>query len=381
MANLIISTVCRGRPESEPSGHLYQIDTEARGVVTSCPVPKPPFLAEDPNPRGGLRGARGLATETGRTALSNHCEVFVFDPHWRLEGRITHPWWGSIHDIAFDRDSLLVTSARNDLAFRCSLTGEYLWHWNPREAPDLRAVLPELPRNRLSGDAVTRGQIDFRDPRTHDYETYNRTHLNGICPLPGGDLLVLLGILWSRRFVGLFRIRRILQRLGVWRGVVAVNRLLRALRHPDRRPSHSAMVIQPALSRSVVVRVSPDGTARALLEIPDTATPSHTLLRLDSERCLVLNTTSGKLITFDPDTGRTDRSWRVADGFLRGAAILDHGRLALGSQGDLLLFDLESDQMTDTMRITEDRNEAIYSICLLPEEFAPLPSELKVAPS
>ena len=45
----------------------------------------------------------------------------------------------------------------------------------------------------FGGDQIQEGVIDFRDPCTHEKETFDRAHINSVCVLPNGDMLVSMG--------------------------------------------------------------------------------------------------------------------------------------------------------------------------------------------
>jgi hypothetical protein len=96
-------------------------------------------------------------------------------------------------------------------------------------AHDLRArsaandALDWHPPVILSERDIRVGTIDFTDPRTHDLETYDAAHVNSLCSLPNGDVLVSLGIVWGR-LTTLFRIKKVLMQAGVWNAFVSANK-------------------------------------------------------------------------------------------------------------------------------------------------------------
>ena len=109
----LVSTICRGSRPGEPSGHLHIVDLE-QGVQGSCPVPPSEHLHREPNPRGGIRGGRGLATDGDTVYVANGSSVLRFDRGWHRLAEIGHPWCGNVHDIALDDDRLWVCSTAND---------------------------------------------------------------------------------------------------------------------------------------------------------------------------------------------------------------------------------------------------------------------------
>jgi hypothetical protein len=87
-----------------------------------------------------------------------------------------------------------------------------------------------------------------------------------------------------------------------------------------------------------------------------------------------LNTTKGEVVHFEASTGDVISNTKVTDGFLRGVTLLPDGSLLLGSKGELLKFDLSSCQILDSFRITDDKNESVYDLMVLPSHYS-LPPE------
>jgi len=67
MTILLVSTIRRHIPYTEPSGFLYTIDLKQERILRRCHIIEPAFREVDNNPRGGLRGSR--ASPCTRTSL------------------------------------------------------------------------------------------------------------------------------------------------------------------------------------------------------------------------------------------------------------------------------------------------------------------------
>ena len=95
----LISTVRRHTPPEEPSGYIYLVDYAARQVVQRCSIIEPAFREEDDNPRGGMRGGKGISVRPDQIALANFSRIVRYDPQWNILGEISHPSCAGIHDI------------------------------------------------------------------------------------------------------------------------------------------------------------------------------------------------------------------------------------------------------------------------------------------
>jgi hypothetical protein len=377
MSTILVTTVRRNCPPNEPSGYLYAIDWEQRTVLRRAPMIDTPHRVHDPNARGGVRGAKGLTIHGSEVCIGNYSHVFRFDSQWRPLNAITHPSCASIHDIEHDGKSIWVASSRNDLVFQFDLAGKI------RKFHDLRALssandeLGWHPPLVLSERDVLTGRIDFTDPRTHDLETFDAAHINSLCVLANGDVLVSLGIVWGR-LTTLFRIKKTLKQLNLWGAIVSANNALAKLLGLKSH-THSALVVQPAKARSAIVRLRTDGTRQLCLEVPGTAVPSHSLRLLADGTVLYLNTSAGEVVHFDPQGGKHGKgkllsTTRVADGFLRGLSNLSSHTVVMGNKTELLSFDVSTRTVLERWNYTADPNESVFDIKLLPAGFA-LPPE------
>ena len=378
MANCMISTIRRYNPVDEPSGYIYVVDTAKKAILRRSVMIDPPYRDNDPNPRGGLRGAKGISVNEHQIALANGSMVFRYDPQWNLLGAISHPACSCIHDILYQDEHLWVCSAQTDLLLRFDLAGSLESCYGARElvpAIDELGWRPPvaLAAKQVYGKQAFAGKIDFRDPGTHEKSIYNRAHVNSVCMLPDGDMLLSLGFVIQGGFARLLGLKTRLTRWGVWPALMRANCMLRGALH-TKKYLHSDLVVRPKGAKSAVIRIRPDGSSRLVLTLPDVTAPSHSLLPLADGTVIYLHTTRGEVINFNPENGATLFTTKVSDGFLRGAALLSAERLLVGSNGELLVFDLPGRRVVDRIPLSDDPKESVYDIKLLPEHYA-LPPE------
>ncbi len=368
MTRLLITTIRRNTPPTVPSGKIYLVDAEKQQVLQQSEMIEPAFREVDTNPRGGMRGGRGIAVGNGEIAIANASVIFRYDTHWNLRGIISNPSMAAIHDVMYDDESIWATSARNDLVFQYNLDGTLLRHFYLRDSSPATRALKWEPTPLLQPEGVREGAIEFRDPRTHSEETYDHAHVNSICRLEDGRLLVSMGLVLNSGFSTLLRIKSGLVKAGWWPSLLSVNRAIRSALRMKKNP-HSDLVVQPARARSAIIELCPDGSHNLTLRLEGVTVPSHSLLALPDGSAAYLQTTSGEVVHFDPQTGRILSATPITDGFLRGATRLPSDLLALGSKRELLTFDLKKRRLAERLDISQDANESIYDIKILPEDF------------
>ena len=164
MTRLIIGSAHRVVPSSQLSGFLYIIDLESRSVLKKTEGIDPPFRDFDINPRGGMRGMRGIAARSGEVALANYSSIFFFDPNWNLTRVLSHPVCSSIHELIFDGKDVLVVSTGTDhlLDFDENNNINRAWFVHDQTALVRRA---RIKRASMTSAEIMQSGIDFRDRR------------------------------------------------------------------------------------------------------------------------------------------------------------------------------------------------------------------------
>ena len=334
---VVVSTICRGSRPWEPSGHLYVVDLE-RGVQGSCEVPPAPYLEREPNPRGGIRGGRGLAADGDTLFVANGAGVLRFDHAWRPLAAISHPWCGNVHDIAVHDDRLWVCSTANDALAVFDPGGALT------DLVDLRAAaLLEGDRTRFAA------AVDYRDPAGYRPAESNLLHANGIGFDAGGVPLVSFG-----------------------------------RSQTEGGESH----------RGLIARA--DGRAAPLAVADEVQVPIHNVVPMPDGTVLTLDSGAGTLLVLRAD-GTVARSVTLAPpaphGFLRGLCPAGGGRVLVGERNRLLVVDLNAANVTasnttresfttiESFTLAESPSESVYAIAPLPEEFAALPPRLPRLPA
>ncbi|MBN2048364.1 MAG: hypothetical protein JW750_11015 [Anaerolineaceae bacterium] len=368
MTRLLISTTIRHSAPDQPSGFLYTLDWEQKTVLRRSEVIEPPFRERDTNPRGGVRGSKGIAVRNDEITLSNSSYVFRYTPDWHLIQSFGHPSCGGIHDVVYQGDSLWLTSARNDLLMQFALDGTLLNYYDARRFASALSGAEWHPRVFLSCDQVESGAVDFRDPASHDPHFSDAAHVNSAALLPDGSLLVSLGLLLNSRFQRLLLAKKWLKEHHLWDGLLKLNRQARGLLGMNSN-MHSDLVVQPARGRSAVARVTAAGIVQMVCLFSGPTVPSHSVRVLRDATAIYLDTTAGRLIHFDPAGRELLDQDLIGTHFLRGARELPDGTLALGDQNQVIHYDLRQKTIIARYPFSDNTDEAVFDINFLPDHY------------
>jgi len=361
---LVFTSVIRGAALRETSGIVGVVDLERREVVSRSPVPESEHRANDPNPRGGVRGARGVAASGDRLVVANSDRLLVFDAAWSLVCELSHPWLGGIHDVALDPDGVWVSAANADLVAKIAPDGAILDRWSWRDDPELAGRLGFRSLPRFPED------VDYRDPRALQGGVHNIAHVNSVAR-GEGSVLVSLGRILPAREVAR---RRLKARAGSIAAKVGVVRR-------DRPPRSGAAAGDVPGSTFALVEVPDDRArgARVLVHGRGVSVPNHNVLR--NGRDLIYNDSNlDRLVVWSLDEGRV----RVAVAlpgerpFARGLARLADGLFVVGSQrpARVHLIDLDAARIVESVDLGGDPREAVYAVCVVPDAFGEPPRTL-----
>ena len=369
MNRAIISTASRHKTPDQASGHYYVVDTDTFQVIQCSEIIEPPLRDYDTNPRGGLRGGKGIFIREDVVVLSNSSAIYIYDHDWIPLSIISNPSLGGIHDLCVVGEKVWITSSRNDLLFCFDFQGKILDYFDFRKMPEVFHDIKWKPKPFLSDTQIFAGNTDFRDPRTHDPNVTDAAHINGVDVMPGGDLLVSLGLLIDTKFSRLLLLKKWMVEKGIWKRWLAFNRMI-ARAFSMKKKMHSDLVIQPAHAYSAIVRILENQTVKPCLSFYGPTVPSHSVRVLEDGSAVYLNTTNGELIHFSPETGDIISKETIGIKFLRGVRQMKDGSLLLGDNHLLYCYDHLQKKIINTLKISNDPDEAIYDIFIMPDDLS-----------
>jgi hypothetical protein len=382
-----VTTIVRAAAVDRPSGYLRIVDLES-GAQQAAPLPDAVHRARDPNPRGGLRGGRGIAATGDRMAVAINDRILVLGRDWSLETVISHRWMGGLHDLAVGDEGIWATSADNDLLLRFGWEGRLRDHWHWRTDRGLcRALglgrLPRFERWPDHRDPIGGGlRLDFG-------------HLNAVA---ADDDALLIGLGMVRTPASLWwplareRGLRLAARAGLgrlaqgtvdrWRSSPAVALGRRQAAGPallgitpgniDFRPGDEP---RPGWTWAVV-ELRGDGRrrrARLVARHPAEALPAHNVVAHDG-LVAVCDSARARVVGVDRRSGEIVRSVAIPGDFPfpRGLLRLADGRLAAGMQlpAAIAILDLDAECIDDQILLDDDHAETPYAIAAVPDGFA-----------
>ncbi len=277
--------------------------------------------ALDPNPRGGMRGGRGIAVRDEEVFVANFDTVYRYDRAGGFTSFVSHPSCADIHEIAFKGEHLWVTSTRNDLLLVFDKDANLVGHYNAREWSCVRERLGWHAPDYLDDRCILSGRIDFRNPATHDKALYDGAHVNSVCVCPDGEVLVAMGL----------------------------------------------VVITPETNegKAAVVRLRDGVSPEAIHVQKDTTVAIHNLLIQPDGTLLFLDTGAGALVRLNRDTGALLSRRAFPSRYLRGLHRFDDGRLAVGDQNSILVYDPAVPSPCARISISDNPRESVHSIAAI----------------
>lgn len=334
------TTVVRKAPP-ERSGEIVAVDWDTKRVVARHPMSPSDHPVEATNPRGGVRGGKGVAVAGSRVVGATYHTLRLFDPD--LEGYdrgISDGWTADLHGLSVEPDGTLLASVTAvDGVLRIDLDGgEILDAWWPRNWDEVQERLGVEPLG-------VEPDVDYRtigaEMDAEIAQDPSHLHLNAV-DRRGDERYALL---------------------NDQAAIVNLDRERVELVHPDLESAHD-------------LRFADDGT----VWVNDTA--DHTLRRYDLD--------AGELVgSIDPD-----RAWRVRGELLAGTLrhrvdkALEHlglgespgarprflrgmartrDRLLVGtSPATVLEVDPSRGEIVDAYRHTSDYRVAIFGVACRP---------------
>jgi hypothetical protein len=336
IATTVVRESLRGK---QKTGYIYDVDWPSREIRRRLPVPDPSFPESDDNPRGGVRGGRGVTVTRHGIVVANYDTFYVYDDDWNVLHSFSHSLLVGIHEIDWDGSHIWAAATGIDAVVRATQDGAVEAVWDPHAADALERYGLRARPNPLDGS------VDYR---VRQAPLIDECHLNGVARTDGG-VVVNCGLVRRRKPAA----KRMLRRLN------------RRLRQPEQSsgPRHSGS--------SLVIRVQADGEASVLCELKDHDFPTHNGQLLRDGRLILNDSTQNTLRLFDLDAGagapRELLSVRIPGKWLRGLEPVDGTRVLIGSApARLVLVDVTTGSIESEMPLSEDPNEAVHGLVLCP---------------
>jgi hypothetical protein len=359
---IVVTSAVRHAGSADFSGYVRVVDLASGEVTLKAPIPESGWRADDPNPRGGVRGAKGVSALGDRLVVANSERLFVFDQAWSLVGEITDPLMGAVHDVLAVEDGVWVTCSACDLLLKVDWHGEPIETWSWRSEPSLVSALGFDSLPSLDPD------LDHRDPRAAQQGVHNVVHLNAVTRSPDG-LLVLFGRVLAPELV-----KQRLRKAGLARALARVG-ISRPL---PTKPTQVPASTVPG-SSFAVVELRDAGPPQLVLHQSGTSVPNHNVEAV-GDSIVYLDSNAGRLVVWDRESASERAAVAIpgSPSFARGLVRLDESTYLVGSQAPLALHavDLSAGAVTETVELAGEPNESVYGLEIVPPAFAdPPPAE------
>lgn len=376
---IAVTSIIRHASAERVSGLLRVIDLGSGSTLMTGAVPESVHRARDPNPRGGLRGGRGVSFAEDRFVLANAERLFVFDRAWRMVSELTHPRLADVHEVLAEADGVWVTCAGCDLLLQLGWGGEVVdsWGWRRDRRLTARFGFGSLP-------GLEEG-IDYQDPRRRRHGVHDVGHVNAVTRGPGG-VIVSLGRVLSP---AAYRRRRVeaLLRKAMDAAVIARPVLAYMARRRHRRLFASQLPMPDLASGSSALVLVSDRNGKLADAPPATLLARQDGVELPNHNAVV----AGDLLVYN-DTNRArlvarrlegsgGERWVAVPGrpaYARGLAWLGEETFVVGSQRPTAvhMIDLGTAKVTSSIVISEDPLESVSSVAVVPESFEGPPQRL-----
>jgi hypothetical protein len=174
MSQVYFSTVHRGAPP-EQSGEFVRVDWASKTVVASLPVQS---MSDDPNPRGGTRGGRGVWVEGDTVYAATHHRIDRLTLDLAPDGVVAsgRPL-ADVHELFLNDGTLWCAATHTDKAVGIALAGGVPTQlaWTGKRPAHLNAVatwdghvVALLGRPGLVVDLEQGTQLASVQPRSHN---------------------------------------------------------------------------------------------------------------------------------------------------------------------------------------------------------------------
>lgn len=324
-----VTTVHRSAPAAQ-GGEVLSLDrASSQPLKRAAIVPTEPEIDEAANPRGGIRGGRGLLRlDRDHILVASYHSLLVFTNDLTLVDRHSHPLMSGVHAICRDGDIIWVTSTSIDMLLGYNLktrTADTVIDMTELDCVQSFGITPrglDLTRDFRADPTVVRG---------------DSTHLNSVLKI-GNQLLVLLN------------------RFGA---IIDVNADRVVAHHRWLRGGHDLVLI-------------PD---RGHIAVNDTRTQSLLLFDADGfalvDRLIMTRLpgapfwlTSKKLTLYSQKIASRLLNYKIkaAPLFMRGLAYAD-GHLFSGiSPAAVFVTDINAREIVEQHRLSLDTSETVYGI-------------------
>jgi len=290
------------------------IDFTKGKLLRQKTVPPPLYPYSNENPRGGVRGGRGVSVRKGNFYVANYDSIFVYDKKFRFKKHITHPLFSGLHEIEVVRDGIWATSTSIDLLLKVDFNGKLLSYWYYRQNKDF------LKKIGQSAVPLIDFQNDYRRDLKGGFAVLKLAHINNVRLYRDTKLIVTLG----------------------------------------------QCAVDKQAFRSYVIMLDTETKEVQIIYKKRVTFPMHNAQML-SERLLIVND-SHRMTTLliDLRTKKIKKKIKIPGTWLRGLAVKDNRHVIVGSSpAGIYEIDLQRETISHFINLSRNPHESIHGLCIL----------------
>lgn len=326
MQRILASSVIRGG-DRDFNGWLYEINWTEKKILRKVRIPNPeiPYLG----PRGGARGARGVASTGKQHFVANFNTIFVFNESFDLIDEISNSLFNGIHEIDIVSDGIWVSSTGIDAVLKVDWTGKLLEFY----------YIPDIIERIADKDKFPKRNLDFSvDQRFRLYDNSELiSHLNSV------------KLFNQRPYV-------CCNKLG---SIIALEPNEIIFSNTDKSGFHNGMIV----STDVGV-VNSSNEKRLYVFDPISGQKQFSIDWKEK-----FNTTENKQNILDRIFNENNSDFNHSkSGWNRGLAVQENGNLLIGSSPALIIeIDATERRIEDIFIISENVSETIHGLTIIPD--------------
>ncbi len=318
------------------------------------------------NPRGGMRGGRGIHIAEDGFYVANYDAIIKYDRHWNELGRISNQLLTGVHEIAVVRDGIWAASTHIDLAVKMNFSGQVVKSWSPRTSNAIKQVLgiEDKYSSRWPPSIVGWGYLNwYRIPGFLLKKLSNVIGLPDRTDAPWHVLDEAPQRFGERLLWGMYRIFPALSYDDFHLNCV----------HAYENELHVTIHTWPWTEKASIVRIEP----QVAVELgSDSLRRPHNGQVFDDDRLIINDTGTQAVKLFERGTGRLLNSISISDMGIKGRAWLrglkkvseSHVLVGVGAHTgsmvptQIIELDLYEEKVVESLVISEEPNTSLHGL-------------------
>jgi len=346
--NVIVTTVIRNTVIGEQiSGRIIKLDWEKGIILKEKEIVSPLYPQSNKNPRGGLRGGRGIKVWEDRYYVANYDSIYIYDKDLNIIKSLSHKIIADIHEIDINSKGIWVSCSRSDLVVKLDFDGKLIDHWHISYSKDLQDIL------KIKAKPISLN-IDYRKEGIPSY--MDQTHLNSVQYYQDDSLIIDLGLVKPNTVDQVLKkeIKKYinkLEKINILNGSNIISKAISKIFNTEKYSYIIKLNLYDKTEFSVMVKYPANR-------------PNHNGLLLSNNK-VVLAAESQNLIIFSSDNGKILRKINVPGNWLRGLAEINEEKLLVGKgPAGVVEVNYHKNEIIKELQLSTNPHESIHGIAI-----------------